>query len=151
MLGNEKIDSVEAYVVELSKADKTKAKFFIHTKSNLIYKVQDEKGFRIFAHYSLNNGFVFPKYVLESNPKQDIEIRFNSMAFNTALSDSLFVIPQQAYDKKKVSIKSLDRFTAQGDSLYKRGQHAPAVQAYTDAIKEDNKSFHAFNGRGLLK
>src|SRR5688572_31840917 len=96
----ERIDTVDVHVLELSDKGKTKSTLFINSISSLLYKVEDAKGYRHFANYSNTNGYVLPRYVLESNAKQKIEVHFNQLAFNKTLEDSLFIIPKYAFNKK---------------------------------------------------
>lgn len=149
--GKEKVDSLDVYVLELSTSDKTKTKFLISAKNNLIYKVENEKGFRYFANYININGYVFPKYVFESSPNQQMEVHFKELTFNKTLADSLFIIPQYAFDKRTDAKKNKDGVITTADSLYNAGQFELAIQHYTKAIKVNDQNEYAFNARGLAK
>ena len=150
-VSNTRMDSLNVYVLELEKTDKTKSKFFIDTKSNLIYKIEDKKGYRYFANYSNTNGYIFPKYVIESNPDQRLEVRFNELIFNKALADSLFIIPAYAFEKDIEPKKVGDQFMMKGDSLYNSRKYDLAIQHYSKAIKANDQNEYAFNARGLAK
>ena len=90
LVGKDKMDSLEVFVLQLARDDKTKTKFFINTKNHLIYKVEDKKGYRYFANYSNTNGYVFPKYVFESSPAQQLEVHFKELSFNKTISGFSF-------------------------------------------------------------
>ncbi len=149
VIGKEKMDSVEVYILELSKKDKTKAKIFVNTKNHLIYKVEDDKGYRCFANYSNTMGYVFPKYVLESKPTQKMEIHFDQLTFNKILADSLFIIPQHVFDK--INHKKINSEIAFADSLYGVGDYAGAVVRYSKIIQKNDEDDYAYNARGLAK
>lgn len=150
--GRENVDSVDVYVLELSRSDKSKTKFLISAKSGLIYKVEDTKGYRYFANYTNNNGYVFPRYVLESGSEREMEAHFNQLTFNSNLPDSLFVIPQHAFSNRKTDLKhSKSNFVFTGDSLYSHGQYGRATQLYTKAIKANDEDEYAYNARGLAR
>ncbi len=149
--GKEKVDSLDVYILELSRKDKTKSKFLISSKSNLIYKVEDDKGYRYFARYSNNGGYIFPKYVFEYNPSQQLEVHFNELSFNKSLADSLFIIPDHAYRKKSDPEAPKQGLIATADELYYDGKYEDAITHYTKAINENDQNEYAYNARGLAK
>jgi tetratricopeptide (TPR) repeat protein len=151
LTGREKVDSLEVYVLELSRPDKTKTKFLLDAKSGLIYKVEDSRGYRYFANYSNNNGYVFPRYVLESGNNREMEARFNQLTFNLSLPDSLFLIPERAFANKAKLIVPTNNFTTSGDSLYANGEYERAVEYYTKVIKFNDLDGYAYNARGLAR
>lgn len=152
IVGKEKVDSLDVYVLELSKNDKTRTKFLINTKNGLIYKIEDLKGYRYFANYSNQNGYVFPRYIMESGQNRDLEAHFSQLTFNVNLPDSLFVIPEDALAGKDVKTKNnRSNVMSIGDSLYANGDYRQAVQHYTKAIKANEENEFAYNARGLAK
>lgn len=152
VVGKEKVDSLDVYILELSRKDKTKVKFFINTRNGLIYKIEDIKGYRYFANYSNHNGYVFPRYVFESGQNRDMEAHFNQLTFNLNLPDSLFVIPQHALANSISKTKQgKSSVISKADSLYANGEYRLAVQEYTKAIKENDENEFAYNARGLAK
>ncbi len=151
VIGRKKVDSLDVYVLELSKADKTKTSFFINAKDGLIYKVEDAQGYRYFANYINNNGYVFPRYVFESGINREMEAHFNQLSFNLTLPDSLFVIPKHAFTNK-IEVKRLkDTDATVGDSLYSSGNYERAIQHYTNAIKANDQDGYSYNARGLAR
>ena len=152
IVGKEKVDSLDVYVLELSKSDKTTVKFLINSKNGLIYKIEDVKGYRYFANYSNQNGYVFPRYILESGQKRDLEAHFSQLNFNVSLPDSLFVIPTDALAGKNEKVKHVrPNAMSIGDSLYSSGEYRQAVAQYTTVIKSQPENEFAYNARGLAK
>ena len=149
--GKEKMDSLEVYVLEMSRPDNTKTKFMLDAKSGLIYKVEDSRGYRYFANYSNNNGYVFPRYVLESGNNREMEARFNQLTFNLTLPDSLFLIPERAFSNKSSRVIPENTSSSIGDSLYASGQYGRAVEYYTKALKSNDRDDYAYNARGLAR
>jgi tetratricopeptide (TPR) repeat protein len=150
-IGKEKVDSVEVYVLELLKVDKQKVKFFIDAKTFLVYKIEDEKGYRYFSKYSNTDGYVFPRYVFESNSKEKIEIQFSELNFNKTLPDTLFKIPHQEQEKASPTANTKNDLLDKGDVFYNSGQYDSASSTYTKAISKSAENFRAFNSRGLAR
>jgi tetratricopeptide (TPR) repeat protein len=152
VVGKEKADSLDVYVLELSRNDKTTVKFFINSRDGLIYKIEDLKGYRYFANYSNHNGYVFPRYVLESGQDRELEAHFSQLTFNINLPDSLFVIPDQALANSDSKAKyTKGNVMSIADSLYASGEYRQAIQQYTKVIKANDENEFAYNARGLAK
>ncbi|HYF69436.1 MAG TPA: tetratricopeptide repeat protein [Ohtaekwangia sp.] len=149
--GTEKIDSLEVYVLELTKDKKAKTKYFINQKTFLIYKVQDEKGYRYFSNYIKQDGFVFPHSILNVSKDQTLDINLSHLEFNVTLDDSLFVIPQSAFDKSSKQDHVIEAMLSRADDLYEAGNYDSAVVHYTKVIKSSEGNYRALNSRGLTK
>lgn len=149
----EKMDSLEVFVLKLSKDDPQKSvtTIYMNTKNHLIYKIVDENGYRYFADYITVDNFVFPRFIIESKPDQLLEAHFQHISINPELSDSLFLIPQEILDNHKIYNNDIDRALAKADSLYESGEYAKATAQYSVVIGMDDKNFRAYNARGLSK
>jgi tetratricopeptide (TPR) repeat protein len=151
LIAQKKMDSLNVYVLELTKSDKTKIQFFINAKNSLIYKVEDQNGYRYFADYTNIEGFVFPRFVIDSSPKQVLQVRFNQLAFNKALSDTLFIIPKHALESANQVKENQDQTMVMADSLANLGRYEEAIEYYSKAISANGRNYAAFNARGLAK
>ena len=121
---------------------KQRLSFSFNTRDGLIYKIADLKGYRYFANYSNHNGYVFPRYVLESGQDRELEAHFNQLTFNLNLPDSLFEIPDQALVSSNSKAKyNKGNVMSIADSLYASGEYRQAIQQYTKIIKanDDNE------------
>ena len=152
VVGKQRVDSLDVYILELSRSDKTRIKFLINTKNGLIYKIEDIKGYRYFANYSNQNGYVFPRYILEAGKNTNLEANFSHLTFNLNLPDSLFAIPEEALAGKNKKAKSnKSNAMSIADSLYASGDYRQAVQQYSKVIKANDDNEFAYNARGLAK
>jgi tetratricopeptide (TPR) repeat protein len=151
LTGKEKVDSIEAYVLELSRSDKTKTKILLNTKNNLIYKVEDSRGYRYFANYHQRDGYVFPKYVFESSSEREMEAQFHDLKFNSPIPNSLFEIPKHVFEKVSKREVAKNDMTSKGDSYYQNQKYAEAVREYSKAIKANDQDEYAYNARGLAR
>jgi tetratricopeptide (TPR) repeat protein len=153
LLRKEKLDTLEVFVLELTKnkSKKTRSRYFINTKTYLLHKVEDQKGFRYFADYTTIGSFVFPRFTIDSSPKDVMETRFRHVELNKFLPDSLFLIPQHALNEQKILSDRVESLMTQADEFYQQKQFDSAQVYYTRAIREDNGNFRAFNSRGLTR
>ena len=152
VVGRKKVDSLDVYILELSRSDKSRVKFLINSKNGLIYKIEDLKGYRYFANYSNQNGYVFPRYILEAGRSTNLEAHFSHLKFNVNLPDSLFVIPEEALAGKNEKVRpSRSNAMSIGDSLYASGNYRQAVQQYSKVIKSNDENEFAYNARGLAR
>lgn len=151
LIGKEKLDSIEVYHLELTRSNKEKTLYYISTKNHLIYKIKDKDGFRYFANYTFQGGYVFPKFIIESNPEQYMEGRFHDFKYNQDLPDSLFVIPRQVLEEKKSLEKTKNRLLDSADSLHGIAMDEKAIELYTKAIQSNDRNFRAYNSRGLAR
>jgi hypothetical protein len=112
LLGKTRLDSLEVFELELIKKEpRVKARYYIGTRDNLLYKIIDEKGERIFSQYKIQQEFVFPLYIHDSGDDQPYEARFSNIEINLPLPDSLFEVP-----KRVLAIKA--NKTNQQNSLF---------------------------------
>lgn len=151
--GKEIKDSLEVYVLELTNKSRkaTRMTFYINTKNNLLYKIEDEEGFRYFADYVTSGDYVFPRFMFDSKPDETMEAHFTHSIINKPVPDSLFIIPQSAMANKTAADHALDKMLVKGDSLYELGQFDEAETYYTRFIKQKGKNYYVHNARGLVK
>lgn len=149
----QKLDSLEVYVLELTRAKpaKSKSKFYISTATSLIYKTEDENGYRYFADYINHDGFVFPRFIIDSSPEQHIEGKFRTLVINKELQDSLFIIPEEILKKNVKPFPANDGLLSVADSLKRAGKLQEADDLYTKFIKSNPDHQVAYNSRGLLR
>lgn len=149
--GKEKIDSLEVFVLELTKDRKSKTKYLINQRNFLMYKVEDEKGYRYFSNYINQDGFTFPRSILNVSKEQTLDIKLNHLEFNVSLDDSLFVIPESAFAKSSKQDNVIESLLSHADDLYEAGNYDSAVVHYSKAIKAGEANYRALNSRGLAK
>lgn len=153
LLKGQKIDSIDCHVLQLKRprSSQKSTTLFINKKNSLLYKIEDEKGYRYFSNYVNQDGLVFPRFVIDSNKGQPMEGHFNDFKFNTDLSDTLFIIPQNEIDKRSETKNSLLDNLSKGDHYYNRQRYDSATIHYTKAIEQDGNNYRAYNSRGLSK
>jgi tetratricopeptide (TPR) repeat protein len=150
LAGKEKLDSLEVYRLDLTKKDKSKTRIYINTRTNLVYKVVNDGGYRYFANYTQQEGYVFPRYM--SNSKNEgVVVLFKSIRFNGDLADSLFVIPKSAFEQPARPSNKRSDLVLRGDSLKAAGKHLDAISSYSKAIETNKEDYLAYNERGLLR
>lgn len=151
LIRKEKMDSLEVYRLELFKDKNSQpfSKFFINTKTSLLYKVEDDQGYRYFADYTRIRGFAFPRFVIDS--KEKVQGRFSRINIDLELPDSLFVIPKDVLDQHHRDQQEGDDLLSKADAFYEAEQYDSADIYYTQVIEEDGESFSAYNSRGLTR
>lgn len=149
-LNKQRIDSVDANVLELVKRGK-KATFYINQRTNLLYRINDHKGYRIFANYLNESGYVFPRFILEANSKQTIEGNFKQLILNVAIADSVFLIPKKAIESKSAEEKSIEVMFAKADEHYNQKRYDSASVYYSKILEKKPRSYRAYNSRGLSR
>lgn len=152
LLGKVRLDSIEAYELELTKTKpRVKSRYYIGTRDNLLYKIIDEKGERIFSHYKIQQEFVFPLYIKDSGDDQPYEARFSNIEINLPLPDTLFEVPKHVLEMKANKTNQQNSLFDIADGFFKTKQYDSAVHYYTKIITEDAGNFRAHNSRGFTR
>lgn len=155
LLGKVKMDSVEVYELELKLAgratNRQHLKFFINTKSHLVYKIEDHRGFRHYSNYIVTDGYVYPTRMVQSHNETTILGSFKELLFNKTLADSLFTIPKEAFKYKEGQSLRYESLMARGDSLYGAGLFKMARQAYQEAASIQPDNYRPHNASGMAK
>lgn len=152
--GEQKIDSIQAWVLELVLKDekKTQATFYIDKRTNLIYKSQSGSAVRWYANYKNIERYVYPTVMAYSD--QDVTqmlLKFDEMSVGKPIPDSLFTIPKEAYANRDQYEQKLNALLAEGDSLATISQYDASLEKFNEALKIDPNSYAAYNGRGMAK
>jgi tetratricopeptide (TPR) repeat protein len=152
-LKSQRLDSIECYVLRLTKKKnaKTPTTIFLNKNNFLPYKIEDEKGYRYFANYIHRDNMVFPMFVIDSNKDNPLEATFTELTFNSNLADTLFIIPERELNQRNKSKNLLLDHLSTGDRYYNSKRYDSALIQYTKAIDLDGTNYRAYNARGLTK
>lgn len=153
LLRTEKMDSIEVFVLELTNKNLKEKHlvYYMNTKTFLLYKVEEKDGYRYFADYINHNGFIFPRFIIESKPNETFEAHFEKLEINTPLDDTLFIIPEEVIEKQRKAELRNDELLNEADSLYRSGKFDESIALFTKHINTVGETYGALNGRGLVK
>lgn len=150
----QKVDSVEAYVLELHMKESSIAPviFYINKRTNLIYKTQSGDNVRWYANYRHIGNYMYPAFMAYSDPSgSTMTLNFDELIVGKPIADSLLVIPQEAFDNHEKREKAISRTIAEADSLLNEGKYDAAMNRYNEVLKLDANNYNAYNGRGLVR
>jgi tetratricopeptide (TPR) repeat protein len=150
-LGKQQMDSLEVYILELTKTNKSKFKYYINSRTNLIYKIEGDEGYRYYSNYKGFGPYVYPAFVLQNFLGNELETKFDFISIDAFIADSLFNIPEKALNQKNKLTKKIEALVKQGDSLYLKNDYESAIQKYTDVIQLDKRNQFGYSARGLAK
>lgn len=150
-LGKQKMDSLEVYALELRKKDKSKYDYYLDTRTNLIYKIKGEEGSRYYANYLSYEEYVYPSFMRQDFPGEELEVKTTFTSVPAVIADSLFIIPKEAFSQESKTHKRVKILIAQADSLSSNNDFKGTIQKYSEAINLQNNNSLLYNGRGLAK
>ncbi|MFZ6014270.1 MAG: tetratricopeptide repeat protein, partial [Bacteroidota bacterium] len=147
--GKEKLDSLQVFVVKVTKPDGEKITFYLNSQTYLVNKIEKESGVWYFLDYSTFDNMQFPRLIVQQT-ENEFKMKLPIVRFNTELSNKLFIIPDSAYadsDRGNKIATLLD----EGDRLAANNKFDDAITKYSKYLLSHPNSERAFHARGSAK